>query len=257
MTMKHLFPILLLLAPLFAGAQCPDTADFIRPPYLQRGDTVGIVAPAGKLPLKTDTAKVRQRFESWGLHVKFGAHCADREQPYFAGTDEERAAAKGLFLLTMKPILYVANVDEDMLNEDLAPIDGVKPLPICAKIEAELSELDPEDAADYLESLGLEQPGLDVLAQAAYKLLGLQSFFTAGEMEVKAWTVRQGATAPQAAGVIHTDFERGFIKAEVIGYDDYIELGGEQGAKAAGKLRIEGKDYVMQDGDVTLFRFNV
>ena len=143
------------------------------------------------------------------------------------------------------------------LNEDLAPIDGVKPLPICAKIEAELSELDPEDAADYLESLGLEQPGLDVLAQAAYKLLGLQSFFTAGEMEVKAWTVRQGATAPQAAGVIHTDFERGFIKAEVIGYDDYIELGGEQGAKAAGKLRIEGKDYVMADGDVVHFRFNV
>ena len=172
-------------------------------------------------------------------------------------TDEERAAAKGLFLLTMKPILYVANVDEDMLNDDLAPIDGVKPLPICAKIEAELSELDPEDAADYLESLGLEQPGLDVLAQAAYKLLGLQSFFTAGEMEVKAWTVRQGATAPQAAGVIHTDFERGFIKAEVIGYDDYIELGGEQGAKAAGKLRIEGKDYVMADGDVVHFRFNV
>ena len=117
--------------------------------------------------------------------------------------------------------------------------------------------LDPEDAADYLESLGLEQPGLDVLAQAAYKLLGLQSFFTAGEMEVKAWTVRQGATAPQAAGVIHTDFERGFIKAEVIGYDDYIELGGEQGAKAAGKLRIEGKDYVMADGDVVHFRFNV
>ena len=157
----------------------------------------------------------------------------------------------------MKPILYVANVDEDMLNDDLAPIDGVKPLPICAKIEAELSELDSEDAADYLESLGLEQPGLDMLAQAAYKLLGLQSFFTAGEMEVKAWTVRQGATAPQAAGVIHTDFERGFIKAEVIGYDDYIELGGEQGAKAAGKLRIEGKDYVMADGDVVHFRFNV
>ena len=124
-------------------------------------------------------------------------------------------------------------------------------------VEAAKRDLDPEDAADYLESLGLEQPGLDVLAQAAYKLLGLQSFFTAGEMEVKAWTVRQGATAPQAAGVIHTDFERGFIKAEVIGYDDYIELGGEQGAKAAGKLRIEGKDYVMADGDVVHFRFNV
>ena len=174
--------------------------------------------------------EVAKRLLAW---LNEGKRAASMEM-----TDEERAAAKGLFLLTMKPILYVANVDEDMLNDDLAPIDGVKPLPICAKIEAELSELDPEDAADYLESLGLEQPGLDVLAQAAYKLLGLQSFFTAGEMEVKAWTVRQGATAPQAAGVIHTDFERGFIKAE-------------------GKLRIEGKDYVMADGDVVHFRFNV
>lgn len=172
-------------------------------------------------------------------------------------TDEERAAARGLFLLTMKPILYVANVDEDMLGEDLAPIDGVAPIPICAKVEAELSELDPEEAAEYLETLGLERPGLEVLAQAAYRLLGLQSFFTAGEMEVKAWTVRQGATAPQAAGVIHSDFERGFIKAEVVAYDDYVELGGEQGAKAAGKLRMEGKDYVMADGDVVHFRFNV
>ena len=151
--------------------------------------------------------EVAKRLLAW---LNEGKRAASMEM-----TDEERAAAKGLFLLTMKPILYVANVDEDMLNEDLAPIDGVKPLPICAKIEAELSE------------------------------------------EVKAWTVRQGATAPQAAGVIHTDFERGFIKAEVIGYDDYIELGGEQGAKAAGKLRIEGKDYVMADGDVVHFRFNV
>ena len=172
-------------------------------------------------------------------------------------TDEECLAAKGLFLLTMKPILYVANVDEDMLGDDFDPIDGVKPISICAKVEAELSELDAEEATEYLESLGLEQPGLDVLAQAAYDLLGLQSFFTAGEMEVKAWTVRKGATAPQAAGVIHTDFERGFIKAEVISYDDYIELGGEQGAKAAGKLRIEGKEYIMADGDVVHFRFNV
>lgn len=172
-------------------------------------------------------------------------------------TDEERAAAKGLFLLTMKPMLYVANVDEDMLTEDLDPIDGVKPIPICAKVEAELSELDPEEAQMFLADLGLERSGLEVLAQAAYKLLGLQSFFTAGEMEVKAWTVRQGATAPQAAGVIHTDFERGFIKAETIAFDDYVELGGEQGAKAAGRLRMEGKDYVMQDGDVVHFRFNV
>ena len=171
--------------------------------------------------------------------------------------DEERAAAKGLFLLTMKPMLYVANVDEDMLTEDLDPIDGVKPIPICAKVEAELSELDPEEAQMFLADLGLERSGLEVLAQAAYKLLGLQSFFTAGEMEVKAWTVRQGATAPQAAGVIHTDFERGFIKAETIAYDDYVELGGEKGAKEAGRLRMEGKDYVMQDGDVVHFRFNV
>lgn len=172
-------------------------------------------------------------------------------------TDEERAAAKGLFLLTMKPMLYVANVDEDMLTEDLDPIDGVKPIPICAKVEAELSELDPEEAQMFLADLGLERSGLEVLAQAAYKLLGLQSFFTAGEMEVRAWTVRQGATAPQAAGVIHTDFERGFIKAETIAFDDYVELGGEQGAKAAGRLRMEGKDYVIHDGDVVHFRFNV
>lgn len=172
-------------------------------------------------------------------------------------TDEERAAAKGLFLLTMKPMLYVANVDEDMLTEDLDPIDGVKPIPICAKVEAELSELDPEEAQMFLADLGLERSGLEVLAQAAYKLLGLQSFFTAGEMEVKAWTVHQGATAPQAAGVIHTDFERGFIKAETIAFDDYVELGGEKGAKEAGRLRMEGKDYVMQDGDVVHFRFNV
>ena len=172
-------------------------------------------------------------------------------------TGEERAAAKGLFLLTMKPMLYVANVDEDMLDEDLDLIDGVKPIPICAKVEAELSELDPEEAQMFLADLGLERSGLEVLAQAAYKLLGLQSFFTAGEMEVRAWTVRQGATAPQAAGVIHTDFERGFIKAETIAFDDYVELGGEQGAKAAGRLRMEGKDYVMHDGDVVHFRFNV
>lgn len=172
-------------------------------------------------------------------------------------TDGERAAAKELFLLTLKPIIYVANVDEDKLGENLAPIDGIKPLPICAEVEAELSELSEEDAAEYLADLGLEASGLDTLARAAYKTLGLQSYFTAGEMEVKAWTVPVGATAPQAAGVIHSDFERGFIKAEVISYDDYIALGGEKGAREAGKLRMEGKDYVVQDGDVMHFRFNV
>lgn len=172
-------------------------------------------------------------------------------------TDDERAAAKELFLLTLKPIIYVANVDEDKLGEDLPPIDGIKPLPICAEVEAELSELSEEEAAEYLADLGLEASGLDTLARAAYKTLGLQSYFTAGEMEVKAWTVPIGATAPQAAGVIHSDFERGFIKAEVISYDDYIALGGEKGAREAGKLRMEGKDYVVQDGDVMHFRFNV
>lgn len=171
--------------------------------------------------------------------------------------DDERAAAKELFLLTLKPIIYVANVDEDKLGEDLPPIDGIKPLPICAEVEAELSELSEEEAAEYLADLGLEASGLDTLARAAYKTLGLQSYFTAGEMEVKAWTVPIGATAPQAAGVIHSDFERGFIKAEVISYDDYIALGGEKGAREAGKLRMEGKDYVVRDGDVMHFRFNV
>ena len=171
--------------------------------------------------------------------------------------DGERAAAKELFLLTLKPIIYVANVDEDKLGEDLPPIDGIKPLPICAEVEAELSELSEEEAAEYLADLGLEASGLDTLARAAYKTLGLQSYFTAGEMEVKAWTVPIGATAPQAAGVIHSDFERGFIKAEVISYDDYIALGGEKGAREAGKLRMEGKDYVVRDGDVMHFRFNV
>ena len=172
-------------------------------------------------------------------------------------TDDERLAAKGLFLLTMKPILYVANVDEDMLGDELAPIDGVTPIPICAKVEAELSELDADEAAEYLSDLGLEKSGLETLAQAAYRLLGLQSYFTAGEMEVKAWTVRIGAKAPEAAGVIHSDFERGFIKAEVASYEDYVELGGEAGCKNAGKLRMEGKEYVVQDGDIMHFRFNV
>ena len=172
-------------------------------------------------------------------------------------SDDERLAAKGLFLLTMKPILYVANVDEDMLGDELAPIDGVKPIPICAKVEAELSELDADEAAEYLSDLGLEKSGLETLAQAAYRLLGLQSYFTAGEMEVKAWTVRIGAKAPEAAGVIHSDFERGFIKAEVASYEDYVELGGEAGCKNSGKLRMEGKEYVVQDGDIMHFRFNV
>lgn len=172
-------------------------------------------------------------------------------------TEDEVAAAHDLFLLTMKPILYVANIDEDKIGEEVEQLDGQLTIPICAEIEAELAELGEEEAAEFLNDMGMEKSGLEVLAQAAYQLLGLQSYFTAGEMEVKAWTIPIGAKAPQAAGVIHSDFERGFIKAEVAAYEDYVELGGEQGCKAAGKLRIEGKEYVVQDGDVMHFRFNV
>ncbi len=172
-------------------------------------------------------------------------------------TPEERKAIYPLHLMTMKPVLYLANVDEDMVAADLDPIDGEKPLPICAQVEAELTELDEEERMEYLESLGLEESGLARLARAAYRLLGLQSFFTAGEMEVKAWTIPIGAKAPQAAGVIHTDFEKGFIKAETCSYDDYIAYGGEAGCREAGRLRQEGKEYVVQDGDVMHFKFNV
>ena len=172
-------------------------------------------------------------------------------------TAEESALVYDLHLLTMKPMLYVANVDESQVAETFAPIDGVVPIPICAKVEADLAELEPEEAAEYLAEMGLSEPGLNTLIREAYKLLGLQSYFTAGEMEVRAWTVPIGAKAPQAAGVIHTDFERGFIKAEVIGYEDYVKLGGEKGAKEAGRMRLEGKEYVMQDGDVVHFKFNV
>lgn len=170
---------------------------------------------------------------------------------------DERDLIYDLHLLTMKPVMYLANVDEDQVAADLAPIDGVKPLPICAKIEAELAELDEAEKAEFLADLGLEEPGLARLAKEAYKLLGLQSFFTAGEMEVKAWTVPIGAKAPQAAGVIHTDFERGFIKAETASYDDYIAYNGEAGCREHGRLRQEGKEYVVQDGDVMHFKFNV
>ena len=170
---------------------------------------------------------------------------------------EEKAAAHDLFLLTMKPILYVANVDEDALGDELPAIDGAEVVPISAKVESELIDLEPEEAAEFLADLGLEKSGLEVLAQAAYRLLGLQSYFTAGEMEVKAWTIPVGAKAPQAAGVIHSDFERGFIKAQVCSYEDYVSLGGELGCKNAGRMRMEGKDYVVQDGDVMHFMFNV
>jgi len=172
-------------------------------------------------------------------------------------SDEECDAVYDLHLLTMKPILYVANVDEDQVTADFAEIDGCLPVPISAKIEADLAEMDADDAQMFLEEMGLEESGLARLAREAYALLGLQSYFTSGEKETKAWTIPIGAKAPQAAGVIHTDFERGFIKAETASYEDYVTLGGEKGCREAGKLRQEGKEYVVQDGDVMHFKFNV
>ena len=172
-------------------------------------------------------------------------------------SEEEQDAIRELCLLTMKPMLYIANVDEDKVNAELPEIDGQQPVPISAKIEADLAELDAAEAAIFMEELGLDESGLSRLIREAYKLLGLQSYFTSGETETRAWTIPVGAKAPQAAGVIHSDFERGFIKAETASYEDYVALGGEKGCRDAGKLRQEGKDYVVQDGDVMHFKFNV
>jgi ribosome-binding ATPase len=180
-------------------------------------------------------------------------------------TEEERRDLRELSLLTAKPVMYVANVSENgfVNNPLLAAVEkraegeGAVVVAVCAAIEAEVAQLDEADRAEFLAELGLKEPGLDRVIRAAYRLLGLQTFFTAGPKEVRAWTVRAGATAPQAAGVIHTDFERGFIRAEVIGFGDYIAGKGEAGAKEAGKLRLEGKEYVTHEGDVMHFRFNV
>jgi ribosome-binding ATPase len=178
---------------------------------------------------------------------------------------EELALLKPLFLLTMKPVMYVANVSENGFKnnpllaavEARAAREGAPVVPICAAIEAQLADLDDAEKAVFLADMGLEEPGLARLIRAGYQLLGLQTYFTAGPKEVRAWTVRVGATAPQAAGVIHTDFERGFIRAEVIDFADYVAYRGEQGAKEVGKMRVEGKEYVVHDGDVMHFRFNV
>jgi GTP-binding protein YchF len=176
---------------------------------------------------------------------------------------EEQAVLKPLFLLTMKPTMYVANVAEkgsDQLLKrvkEYAAKEGAPVVPISAAIESQIADMSDEDKKLFLEDMGMEEPGLNRVIRAAYKLLGLQTYFTAGPKEVRAWTVPAGATAPQAAGVIHTDFERGFIRAEVASYDDFVAHGGEQGAKEAGKLRLEGKDYAVRDGDVIHFRFNV
>ena len=187
-----------------------------------------------------------------------------RPARYAELTPEEREPYRRLGLLTEKPVLYVCNVDEAAAsgNEqsarifDLAKRQGAGAIAISARIEEELAQLAPQDRSEYLTSLGLVEPGLNRLIRAGYDLLGLITFFTAGPKESRAWTVQKGARAPQAAGVIHTDFEKGFIRAEVIKYDDYVTHGGEAGARDAGKFRLEGKDYVVQDGDVMHFRFS-
>jgi GTP-binding protein YchF len=178
---------------------------------------------------------------------------------------EERAVLQPLFLLTAKPTMYVANVEEhgfadNPLLEQVrshAAREGAPVVAACTKIEAEIADMPDDDKRVFLDDMGMAEPGLNRVIRAAYELLGLQTYFTAGPKEVRAWTVVRGATAPQAAGVIHTDFEKGFIRAETIAYDDYVRYAGENGAKEAGRMRLEGKDYLVRDGDVMHFRFNV
>jgi len=198
--------------------------------------------------------RVRDHLDAGGLVMNMGLDA------------DARAAIYDLHLLTAKPVMYVANVAEDGFenNPHLAAVvqraeaeGGHQVVAVCAAIEAELVELDAAERAEYMESLGLEEPGLNRVIRAGYRLLGLQTYFTAGVKEVRAWTTHIGATAPQAAAEIHTDFEKGFIRAEVVAYDDFVACHGEHGAREAGKLRLEGKDYIVQDGDVMHFRFNV
>lgn len=183
-------------------------------------------------------------------------------------TEEEKELLKTISLLSLKPVLYAANVSEEELTSndenkyvqqvrELAAQENSEVVVVCAKIESEIAELEDEEKQAFLEDLGLQESGLDRLIRAAFHLLGLMTFFTAGPMEVKAWTIRQGTKAPQAAGTIHTDFERGFIRAEVVSYTDFVERGGLNGARDKGLVRLEGKDYLMQDGDIVHFRFNV
>ena len=180
-------------------------------------------------------------------------------------TDLQKQILKSVHLITAKPVMYIANVAEDgfvdnpylKAVEEYAANEGAEVVAICAAIEAEIAVLDDEDKAEFLADFGAKEPGLNRVIRHGYALLGLETFFTAGPKEVRAWTTTVGATAPQAAGEIHTDFEKGFIRAETISYEDYAKLGGEQGARDAGKLRLEGKDYIVQEGDVMHFRFNV
>ena len=195
-------------------------------------------------------------------HVESGEQARSFE---VQDSDNHRRWMKELHLITAKPVLYIANVSEDGFENnphldavtEYAASQGAEVVAVCAATEADIAELDAEEAAEFLQEMGLDEPGLDRVIHAGYKLLSLQTYFTAGPQEVRAWTIRVGDTAPRAAGRIHTDFEKGFIRAEVVAFDDYIAGNGEQGAKDAGKWRLEGKEYVMHEGDVVHFRFNV
>lgn len=217
---------------------------------------VGRVAKSGDKAAKAQLA----------LLERLQSHLGEGLSARTLGLDEdEQKLISELRLITLKPILFIANVAEDGFEDnpyldtvrEIAEREGAQVVPVCAQIEMDLSELADEERDEFLADLGLEEPGLNRVIYAGYNLLKLQTFFTAGVKEVRAWTVHVGATAPQAAGRIHTDFEKGFIRAEVVSYEDFIACGGEQGAKDAGKWRLEGKDYVMQEGDVVHFRFNV
>ncbi len=208
-----------------------------------------------------DKDAVRQFERLQGLEDQLNQGILGRESSYAEDND---TYFKDLQLITMKPCLYVANVEEnsegnELLKQlqDYADSKGAKVLPLCNQIEAELAELDADEAKEFLEQLDMEEPGLNKLIRASYEMLKLQTFFTAGPKEVRAWTVTKGSNAPQAAGEIHTDFEKGFIRAETISYQDFIEHDGENGAQKAGKLRSEGSDYLVKDGDIIHFRFNV
>ncbi len=233
----------------------------------------------------SDLATVEKRLDKTRRSARTGDKEASAELPVLERAYEFLKEGKGLWeaklspdelavlsplaLLTSKPVLYAANVSDSELHGDEGPHlralreavrasgEHAEIVPFSAKIEAELAELPPEDRSEFLSSLGLQSAGLDRLIHAGYHLLGLQTYFTAGEQEVRAWTIHRGDTAPQAAGVIHTDFERGFIRAETVGYDDFVKLGGWKGAREKGAVRSEGKEYVVDDGDVLLFRFNV
>ncbi len=219
-------------------------------------DKVGRVAKSGDKDAKA-------KFE---LLQKVAAHLNETKPVRSMGLSEDDLnALYDLHLLTVKPVMYIANVSDDGFEnnpyldavEQRAEDEGAVVVAVCAAIEEELIELEADEAIEFLQELGLEEPGLNRVIRAGYKLLGLQTYFTAGVKEVRAWTVAIGATAPKAAAVIHTDFEKGFIRAETIAYQDFVDNKGEQGAKEAGKLRVEGKDYIVQDGDVMHFRFNV